>query len=339
VRSVGDDTEGLLRIRDRLRSGEVLAAELFMTGPLFTAPGGHGTEYFKDMPEMVRRKLEPQMAAAYANPSEAAARVEELATMDVDGIKAVLESGGQGMLFERLDLNVFDAVVKAAAAHNLPVVVHTGSIQDIRDAAARNVAGLEHGAVRDRIPPELIAELAAKRINYDPTLAVVDSVIRLAKKDTSMIDDPLVRQTVPGTLLTKMRSWVTTNDFAPFMRQLPPIPETNAGRNLTDAYEAGVPLVLGTDAGNPGTFHGPSVHREMELWKECGIPTNEILKAATLNAAKLLGAGDRIGKVAAGYEANLLLVDGNPLEDISTTRRISDVFFKGERVRRTALFQ
>jgi imidazolonepropionase-like amidohydrolase len=62
------------------------------------------------------------------------------------------------------------------------------------------------------------------------------------------------------------------------------------------------------------------------------------LKAATSNASQLLGASDRIGKIAKGYEANLIIVDGNPLEDIRGTRRISDVFFKGERVRRSELF-
>jgi imidazolonepropionase-like amidohydrolase len=77
----------------------------------------------------------------------------------------------------------------------------------------------------------------------------------------------------------------------------------------------------------------------MELWQDAGIPPADILKAATSNAATLLGADKRIGKVAPGYEATVLIVDGNPLEDIRGTRRISDVIFKGERVRRSALFQ
>ena len=76
----------------------------------------------------------------------------------------------------------------------------------------------------------------------------------------------------------------------------------------------------------------------MELWQDSGIPPADILKAATANAAQFLGAGDRIGKIAKGYEASLIIVDGNPLEDIRGARRISDVFFKGERVRRSGLF-
>jgi imidazolonepropionase-like amidohydrolase len=263
----------------------------------------------------------------------------QIAAHGVDGVKIVLESGGQGSLFERLDLAVLDAIVKAANAHNLPVVVHTGNLQDIRDAAARNIHGLEHGAMRDALPEDLVAELAATHIRYDPTLSVLDAFVRLAKKDTSMLEDPLARQTVSAQLLTKMRTWVQSHDFPESMRQIPSVPETNAAKNLRKAREAGVPLVLGTDAGNAGVFHGPAVHRELELWRDSGIPAAEILKAATSAAAELLGAGNRLGKVAKDYEANLLIVDGNPLEDISTTRRISDVIFQGERVRRSALFQ
>ncbi len=338
AKSVGDGTSDLLKLKQRIASGEVLGSELFMVGPLFTAPGGHGTEYFRNMPEQLRKTLEPEMTAAYSNPSEATARVDALAAQGVDGIKVVLESGGAGFLFERLDLSVFDAVVAAAKKHNLPVVVHTGTPQDIKDAADRNVAGVEHGAMRDLLPEELVKELAAKGIRYDPTLVVLDSFKRIGTKDASMLEDPLVRQTISAKLLGKMQRWIKSNDISPMMAQIPNVKDTAAAKNLVSVYRAGVPVVLGTDAGNLSVFHGPAVHREMELWQDAGIPQAEILKAATWNAAQLLGASKRIGKIGKGYEANLLIVDGNPLEDIRGTRRISDVIFKGERVRRSELF-
>jgi imidazolonepropionase-like amidohydrolase/ABC-type multidrug transport system permease subunit len=333
AKSVGDATDQLLKLKHRLSSGEILGTELFMTGPLFTAPGGHGTEYFRNLPEMLRQSYESQMAAAYSSPSEAAARVDALAVQGVDGIKVVLESGGSGVLFERLDLSVFDAVAAAAKRHSLPVVVHTGSPQDVEDALSRDIAGIEHGAMRDLLSDSVFAQMAKKGVRYDPTLAVLDSLGRISRHDTSIVEDTLVRQTIPSGLLSKMRAWIQKSE-------LPPIPVLNtaAAKNLLSAYRAGVPLVLGTDSGNLGTFHGPAVHREMELWQEVGIPPADILRAATANAAKLLGAADRIGKIAKGYDANLVLVDGNPLEDVRNSRRISDVFFKGERVRRSTLF-
>jgi imidazolonepropionase-like amidohydrolase/ABC-type multidrug transport system permease subunit len=338
-KSVGDATDDLLKLKRRLAAGEILGSELFMTGPLFTAPGGHGTEYFRNLPEMLKKTLEPQMSAAYSVPAEATARVDALAAQGVDGIKLVLESGGAGQLFERLDLRVFDAVAQAARSHKLPVVVHTGTPQDVQDAVDRDVNGIEHGSFRDVIPDAVLKEMAMKGIRYDPTLVVLDSISRIAHRDVSIMEDPLVRQTISAKLVGKMKTWIQQHNVDPAYAQIPEMKNTAAMKNLVNAYRAGVPLVVGTDSGNYGVFHGPAVHREMELWQDAGIPPAEILKAATSNAANLLGAGDRIGRIAKGYEASLILVDGNPLDDIRGTRRISDVFFKGERVRRSTLFE
>jgi imidazolonepropionase-like amidohydrolase len=96
---------------------------------------------------------------------------------------------------------------------------------------------------------------------------------------------------------------------------------------------------MGSDSGNPLVFPGPSIHRELQLWVQAGIPAAVALQAATGNAARLLRAGDRIGGVRQGMDANLLLVDGNPLQDIAATERISLVMFQGERIGRAELFQ
>ena len=112
-----------------------------------------------------------------------------------------------------------------------------------------------------------------------------------------------------------------------------------ARANLLRAWQAGVPLVMGSDSGNPMVFHGASLHRELQLWVEAGIPATVALQAATVNAAKLLGAGQHIGAIRQGMDADLLLVDGNPLQDIAATERISLVVFKGERIRRSTLFE
>ena len=111
-----------------------------------------------------------------------------------------------------------------------------------------------------------------------------------------------------------------------------------ANQNLLSAYKQGVTLVTGTDSGNPLTIHGPAIHRELQLWVEAGIPPSVALQAATWNAAKLLHAADRIGLIRKGYEASFILVDGNPLKDVTATERLSSVFFKGEHIGRQNLF-
>ena len=111
------------------------------------------------------------------------------------------------------------------------------------------------------------------------------------------------------------------------------------GKNLLKAWRAGVTLVTGSDAGNFLVLHGPTVQHEIELWVAAGIPIDVALQAATANAAKLLHAESRIGTVEKGKEATLLIVDGNPLQDVRALSSIATVFMKGERVTRTELFE
>ena len=120
-------------------------------------------------------------------------------------------------------------------------------------------------------------------------------------------------------------------EFAPRMDE--------ARVNLKRVFDAGVKLVTGSDAGNPLIFHGPTVQEEVELWVAAGIPADKALVAATRTSAELLGQANRIGTIEKGKDANLLLVDGDPLKDVKSLSRISMVMLKGERVNRTALLK
>jgi imidazolonepropionase-like amidohydrolase len=112
---------------------------------------------------------------------------------------------------------------------------------------------------------------------------------------------------------------------------------TFGNSNLLKAYHAGVLLITGSDAGNMLVIHGPTVQHEMELWVKAGVPAGIALRAATFNAAKVLRADNRIGLIAPQHDATLLLLDGDPVQDITATERIAGVFFKGEEVSRSEL--
>ena len=98
-------------------------------------------------------------------------------------------------------------------------------------------------------------------------------------------------------------------------------------------------IVTGSDAGNFLVMHGATVQHEIELWVAAGIPAEVALQAATNNAARLLRADSHIGTIEKGKDATLLIVDGNPLQDVRSLSAISAVFLKGERVGRTQLFE
>jgi imidazolonepropionase-like amidohydrolase/ABC-type multidrug transport system permease subunit len=339
ARSAGDALDNSLELRKQIADGSKLGAQLFVCGPMFTAEGGHGTEFIQHVPEAMRNRVKAQLVRTPKTPEEARRQVRELKAAGVDGIKAILEAGwGEGMLYDRLDLLLVRSVSEEAHAQHLPLAIHTGDARDVTDAVEIGAASVEHGSWRDDIPDGVLERMARDGVYLDPTLGVIEAYARYYSGNTEALNGSLVQQTVPARILKGTRDFVGLGQGADdakaamFARAY-----DQAKENLLAAWKAKVPLAMGTDAGNPMVFHGPSMHHELKLWVEAGIPVEDALEAATLRAAKLLGA-TTIGAIREGWDADLLLVDGNPLQDISATERISMVVFKGERVGRAALF-
>ena len=340
VRSVGDGLESVLRVRSMVNGGEALGAELRTCGPLFTTAGGHGTEYFKDLPANIRTRLEQQSLRLPATVEEARQQVDDLKKRDVDCIKAILEAGGGGQVFNRFDTGVFDAVARAAHADDLPLAVHTGDARDVADAVKAQADSIEHGSFREPIPDTVFDQMAKQGTFYDPTLSVGEALRDFAAGKNTLLKRSLVQQVGPPDLLQGTEDALTSKDTETLRKELAlyPIDMQLAVDNLKRAHQHGVLLVTGSDAGNLLVIHGPTVQRELELWVQAGIPPAVALQAATHNAARLLRAERRIGSIQPGNDADLLVVDGNPLEDITATERISLVVFKGERIERNELF-
>jgi imidazolonepropionase-like amidohydrolase len=271
---------------------------------------------------------------------EARDQVHALKLRGVDGIKAVLEAGVAGHLYNRLDIDFLKAIAQQSRVDSLPIVVHTGDSHDVQDALAVGINGVEHGSMRDRIPNEVFAAMAKSGVAYDPTLSVAEAFLAIAEGTTDLLDRSLVAQAVPNKLLQNTKKMINSPQMAGLRESIKsyPIRMDVARDNLVRAWKAGVMLVTGSDAGNMLVLHGPTVQHELQLWVEAGIPASVALQAATNNAAKLLRIENRVGLIRNGYDATLLLVDGNPLQDISATERISIVFYKGERVDRGSLF-
>jgi len=340
VRSVGDPLDGILKTRSTIASGQRLGAELFTCGPLFTAPGGHGTEYFKQLPPAIRENLDKQFTRLPGSVTEAHQQVDELKRDGVDCIKAILETGADGRLFNRLDTVLFNAVAEEAHTDGLPLIVHTGDARDVADAVKAHAASIEHGSFRETIPNALFDQMALQGTFYDPTLSVGEAFRDVAAGKTDLLKRSLVQQVGPPDLLRETVDALASKDMEEMRHAIAqyPMDMRIAADNLRRAYQHKVALVTGSDAGNFLVVHGPTVQHELQLWVQAGIPPAVALQGATSNAARLLKAGQHIGAIHPGNDADLLIVDGNPLDDISAIERISLVVFKGERIDRTELF-
>jgi imidazolonepropionase-like amidohydrolase/ABC-type multidrug transport system permease subunit len=259
-------------------------------------------------------------------------QVQALKQRGVDGIQVILVN--------RMDVGILRAIAQEARAQNLIIVIRTSDAQGVEDALSVGANGLERGSVREKLPDQLFAQMKKQGVAYDPSLTGVEGFASMINGSLDPLDRPLVLQAGPAALIESTKKFLQSEKGAEMRAQLKLSPMSlDLGReNLVTAWKAGVVLVTGSDAGSPLTLHGPTIQREVELWVEAGIPPAVALQAATYNAAQLLGVSDRIGLIREGHDANLLLVDGNPLKEIKQLESIQSVIFKGERISRSELF-
>lgn len=282
-------------------------ADTFSSGILVTAPGGHGTEYGMQIPTLTR----PEDAQAFID-----ARIAE----GSDYIKIVLEAGYN---MKSLDEPTFRAAVKAAKARGKLAVVHISTFDTAKLALDAGADGLVHLFTGTSITPaqlDQLVQLAKKHKAFIiPTFSVMESLAGMKGED--LLGDPAMM-----ALLNKEQSQTLRSSFGkaanPGMLVAP--------KAVTMAMlRAGIPVLAGTDAGNPGTQYGVSMHHELASLVGAGMTPVQALAAATSVPAKAFKLGQR-GRIANGYKADLLLVDGDPTTDIGATRRIAAVWKDGE---------
>lgn len=273
-------------------------ADVRSSGRLITAPGGHGTEYGAEIQTL-------------AGPDEAQAFVDERIAEGSDYIK-IIHDDRYG--FRTLDKTTIAAVADAAHWRGKLAIAHIGTQDHARDAVESGVDGLAH-IFNDRSPePNFGHLLVERKVFVVPTLAVVGNPMDLYV-DSSLTSDPRVAPYLLDADIFYLRGRRAGREY----------PAEEAVRQCK-VY--GVRILAGTDAPNPGTLHGVSLHHELELLVRAGLSPKEALAAATSVPAEAFGLSDR-GRIAPGLRADLVLVQGDPTVDITATRAIVGVWKQG----------
>lgn len=291
-------------------------ADLFSAGTLITVPGGHGTEYGIRIPTLAV----PESAQAFID-----ARIGE----GSDYIKIVYDDGrAYGMDTPTLDVRTLRAAIEAAHRRGKLAVVHIGTLEDARTALETGADGLVH-LFADRAPDAEFIQLVSRRNAFViPTLSVLGALAR-TNAGAALAEDARI-----APYLTAMAAGGLRQSF-PLRPDAPKLEYAHARETVRLLHQAGVPILAGTDAPNPGTAHGASIHGELELLVEAGLSPAEALAATTSVPAKAFRLEDR-GRIAPGLRADLVLVNGDPTRDISATRDIAGVWKGGVRVDRDA---
>ena len=287
-------------------SGTPDMADLYSAGMAATAPGGHGTEYGGDIPTLTK-------------PDEAPGFVANRKAEGSDFLKIM-----SGKAKHLLGPDIIAALAAEARKQGLLSVVHINSRQYAQEAVIAGVNGLAH-CFAD-VPPEseLISLMKGKRVFVIPTLSVMTDLADAKKAD--LIRDRRIVPYLSPDLLNALAMKTPPSNIPEFFYR---VAEETAKR----FYDAGIRILAGSDSGNRGTTHGPSLHGELELLVTAGFKPTDALAAATSVPAEVFGLKDR-GRIAPGLRADLLLVRGNPVEDITATRDIVGVWKLGKRLDR-----
>jgi imidazolonepropionase-like amidohydrolase len=302
-------------LRDEIAAGKHPAAARFLTAGRGLAP----VDEIK--PDNMRH-------SAYLVDSEDDARkaVRELAARDVKMVKTWVDS--RSGTIRKLTPPLYAAIIDEAHNHNMRVTVHATGLADVKGLVRAGVDGLAHmvGDVDD----ELI-DLLKERREVFFTLAL-GGLRRTLHAPWIDPPHPLISDTVSPDQIKRLRE-----------RLAKPAPRSQQtwerlSRGIARFTAAGVRVGVGTDGGGQqgDQFIGWTMHAELENMVAAGMTPAQVLVAATRTSAGILGL-DELGAVAAGKSADFVVLDANPLDDITNTRRIHKVYLRGQEIPRAAM--
>lgn len=296
VRNLGDSDGKVLALKEASRRGWVLAPRIVDAGELISTSGGH-MDGRVGMADHVHGLIGTENLCDGADDCRRAVRRQVGRGADV--IKFATTGGvnsGTG-LATRMFEDEARALVETAHAYGRKVAVHAHGAEGIKLAVRVGADSIEHGTMID---DEIVKLMKEYKTFYVPTLSTVNGYLeRLAANPNAY--PPAIKAQIDW------RIGVT-------------------GKSLAKAYPAGVRIAYGTDAGV--SKHGRNAD-EFELLVKFGMPPVEAIKAATVNAAELLGVDKETGTIEVGKAADIIAVDGDPLTDVKVLKAMKFVMARG----------
>jgi imidazolonepropionase-like amidohydrolase len=304
VWSLGGDKEPAFKVRAAQNSPSLDRARIFVAGDIITG----------ETPEQAR-----QMVA------KVAAEKPDIIKIRVD------DNLGAST---KMKPEVYRAVIEEAHRRQLPVAAHIFYLQDAKDLLRAGVDMIAHSVRDQEIDDEFIDLMKQRNVPYCPTLTRELATFVYESKPEFFSDPFFLREADPKLVAQlqqpeKQEAMRNSRSAQAYKQAL-----EVARKNLRKAADAGVLIVMGTDSGAfPERFQGYFEHLEMEMMAESGLTPDQVLRSATGDAARGMGAED-VGTIRKGSWADFLVLDRNPLQEIRNTRSISSVWVAGNQVER-----
>ncbi|MFN0178260.1 MAG: amidohydrolase family protein [Gemmatimonadales bacterium] len=345
IRDTMDPLEELLRLRAAVQAGTIAGSRLFVCGTILNYPGIHGLygDAFKTNSAEVQALSPADVAkarAAMALPIRDAAHgrevVAQYAARGVDFIKVSAYSGPANVP-PVLSTEALKEIVTEAHRHGLPVTTHTMTNESVQAVLDAGVDAMEHPELMDdatqaELPDAVVQQIVRQKV-YSIPLIVAFEVYSRYLDHPSRLEDPFYIRNAPADMVQEAREWVA------FQREANPMVGREwdkryqlGRRNLKKLIAAGAPIAMGIDKGTTLNFHESANHvRELEIYVELGMSTMDAIVSATRRGAELLKKDAELGTIGTGKLADVIVIDGDPLERISALRNVEMVFKGGVR--------
>lgn len=330
--SMTDDVDDLLSLRDAVTNDKMRAPRVFLSGPSITSVGGHPASIFKIMPGLAER-----MTRQVNTEKQAEAAVDELKSLQVNFVKLFLEAGRINKPLPLLRENLLHAAIKRAHEIGMLTTVHVDSDKNAQLAIQHGAHGIEH--LPTNISSNTLEIMNNKGVTLTPTIGAYlalskslngESFTQAAVKKWV---DPIILDSLnaPDSWLAKVRKSEQAVKFYT-QRSISIIPACRL------AVSSGVTIIAGSDAGNPGSFHGIGLLNELELLvNKCGMTPMAAIMSATSQAAQRLQQTN-IGQIKKSSKADLVILKQDPSRDIKALWDIREVYFRGKKINLKTLF-
>jgi len=323
VRDMGGDLVQMEKMCQRIEAGMLIGPRIKMPGPMLES-----ARWITMVEKLLHKPLLPKRVGV-EKPEEAEEKVNAVAAMGVDFIK----------IRTCASKDTYYAILKAAQNAGLPVVGHLPMIMTLAEVSDAGQRSIEHNfftnlnKMSEEERERLIAKLKKNDTAFVPTLAADHSRSIPMEETKAVLNDrngelDYRRPYLPKDLLD---FWEESISLEKYMGNIDWKKLFQTGHLfLRDLHQSGVKIMAGTDLGVPLVYPGFSLHDELHhLVEKVGMTPMEALVSATRLPAEFMGMGDSLGTVEEGRIADLVLLDANPLEEITNTLKISAVVAGG----------
>ena len=314
-----------LRLKEDINNDEIISPMFFTTGPKLTGPEFIGDDNLQ-----------------LTSPDEAKEKVISYKDRGYDFIKT----------FYGLTEDIFDAVIEQAIISDIDIVAHPSQKVPYSYHFNPQIKSIEHAEdiVQQPLNYNILDTLKLKQVfnefekskhsSFSPTLTVYNNIYQMLIDDEILASEDLQFM---NPLIKKVDSkaqferWYDTK-----LRDSSIVKAIKDQHDLhlkivKNLHKAGTTIICGTDAGIGVTIPGFSIHQELAFYKEAGLSNYEVLRTATVNASETHSIMNTMGTIEVGKVANLILIDNNPLLNLSALQNPSTVFIKGRKLNRDSL--